>query len=48
MSLCLLCLHSNKFYHGDIKPTNILVIKNNFGELIYYLTDYGTGELIEN
>ena len=41
MSLTLFCLHKNGFFHGDIKPANILVSKNIKHELIYYLTDYG-------
>ena len=28
MSLSLLCLHLNNCFHGDIKPSNILVNQN--------------------
>ena len=40
MSLTLLCLHKNGFFHGGIKPSNILVSKNNKQELTDYLKNY--------
>ena len=47
MSLSLLCLHLNNCFHGDIKPSNILVNQNNQNQNIYYLTDYGEGKIVE-
>ena len=47
MSLSLLCLHLNNYFHGNIKPSNILVNQDNEKQNIYYLTDYGEGKIAE-
>ena len=47
ISVPLLCLHLNNCFHGDIKPENILVNKNNESKNIYYLTDYGEGKIVD-
>ena len=47
MSLALLCLHLNQCFHGDIKPANILVDKDNYKQNVYYLTDYGESKIVE-
>ena len=45
MSITLLCLHLNNCFHGDIKPTNILINKGNL-KYVYYLIDYGEGKIV--
>eukprot|EP00828_Plagiopyla_frontata_P038025 TRINITY_DN498_c0_g1_i8.p1 TRINITY_DN498_c0_g1~~TRINITY_DN498_c0_g1_i8.p1 ORF type:complete len:547 (+),score=60.82 TRINITY_DN498_c0_g1_i8:75-1715(+) len=47
ISLSLFCLHSNGFFHGDIKPANILMSHSNSQQTNYYLTDYGEGKCLE-
>lgn len=43
----LYCLHSNDFYHGDVKPNNIMV-SGNFGEEEVKLIDFEKSGVLKN
>ena len=45
MSLIFTCIHINGCFHGDFKPSNLMVNEIN-SKLFYFLTDFSESKLL--